>query len=101
MSLTLGTRLGDYEILEPIGAGGMGEVYRARDTKLGREVAIKVLPEAFSRDKDRLARFEARGAASCIGESSGHRDPPRLLSIGWRSLFGDGARGGRNARGAD
>jgi serine/threonine protein kinase len=51
-------RLGPYEILSPIGAGGMGEVYKARDTKLGRNVAIKVLPEAFAQDNDRLARFE-------------------------------------------
>src|SRR5450755_303217 len=58
MSLAPGTRLGPYEILAPIGAGGMGEVYRARDTKLDREVAIKILPESFSSDPDRLARFE-------------------------------------------
>jgi len=57
MSLEKGTRLGVYEIVEPIGAGGMGEVYRARDTKLERDVAIKVLPEALSRDEERLARF--------------------------------------------
>jgi serine/threonine-protein kinase len=54
----IGGRLGSYEIVAPLGAGGMGEVYRARDTKLGREVAIKVLPEALSQDKERLARFE-------------------------------------------
>jgi eukaryotic-like serine/threonine-protein kinase len=58
MALAAGTRLGSYEIIDALGAGGMGEVYRARDTKLKRTVAIKVLPEAFSRDPDRLARFE-------------------------------------------
>ncbi len=58
MPLTAATRLGPYEILSPLGAGGMGEVYRARDTRLGREVAIKVLPPEVSADRDRLARFE-------------------------------------------
>ncbi len=53
-----GTKLGPYEILSPLGAGGMGEVYRARDTRLGRDVAIKVLPDAFASDSERLARFE-------------------------------------------
>ena len=58
MTLSAGTRLGPYEILSPIGAGGMGEVYRAKDPRLGREVAIKVLPATFSQDSDRLHRFE-------------------------------------------
>lgn len=58
MSLLLGTRLGSYEIGGPLGRGGMGEVYRARDTRLGREVAIKVLPEDLARDVDLLARLE-------------------------------------------
>jgi len=58
MSLSTGTRLGPYEILAPLGAGGMGEVYRARDTRLNREVAIKALPEAFAQDPERLARFQ-------------------------------------------
>jgi Tol biopolymer transport system component/tRNA A-37 threonylcarbamoyl transferase component Bud32 len=57
MSLRAGTRLGPYEIVSPIGAGGMGEVYRARDTKLHRDVAIKVVPELFADDADRFARF--------------------------------------------
>ena len=58
MTLVSGTRLGPYEIVSPLGAGGMGEVYRARDTKLNREVALKVLPEAFAADPHRMARFE-------------------------------------------
>ena len=58
MALSAGTRLGPYEILAPIGAGGMGEVYRARDTKLDRHVAIKVLPASLAQDPERLARFE-------------------------------------------
>src|SRR5258708_17331540 len=58
MPLFVGNRLGSYEILAPIGAGGMGEVYKARDIKLDREVAIKVLPSALARDPERLARFE-------------------------------------------
>src|SRR6266852_4869759 len=57
MSLSAGTRLGPYEILTLLGRGGMGEVYRARDTKLNREVAIKVLPESLASDVERLARF--------------------------------------------
>ena len=58
MSLSAGTRVGPYEILVPIGKGGMGEVYRAKDTKLKREVAVKVLPEAFAHDRERMARFQ-------------------------------------------
>jgi serine/threonine protein kinase len=56
-SLEAGSRIGPYQVLAPIGAGGMGEVYRARDTRLGRDVALKVLPAGFSSDEDRLARF--------------------------------------------
>src|SRR5215469_11422134 len=58
MSLSVGSRLGQYEILSALGAGGMGEVYRARDTKLGRDVALKVLPDSLGHDLERLARFE-------------------------------------------
>src|SRR5262245_42496621 len=58
MTLAAGTRLGAYEVTASIGAGGMGEVYRARDLKLDRDVALKILPSAFAADPDRLARFE-------------------------------------------
>ena len=66
MTISVGTRLGPYEILSPLGQGGMGEVYRAEDPKLGRDVAIKVLPEAVASDQERLSRFEqeARSASA-------------------------------------
>jgi serine/threonine protein kinase len=85
MPLSAGTRLGAYEIVGPLGFGGMGEVYRARDTRLQRDVALKIPPEAVADDPDRLARFEreARVLASLdhpniaviygLDESSAHR----------------------------
>ncbi len=67
MTILAGTRLGPYEILSPLGAGGMGEVYVARDTRLGRDVAVKILPSAVSTDPDRLRRFEAEARAAGAG----------------------------------
>jgi Tol biopolymer transport system component len=64
MTLSAGSRLGPYEILSPLGAGGMGEVYRAKDPRLGRDVAVKVLPVSFSNDPDRLRRFEQEARAA-------------------------------------
>jgi len=58
VEIATGTKLGPYEIVVPVGAGGMGEVYRARDSKLNRDVAIKVLPEGFTEDAERVARFQ-------------------------------------------
>ncbi len=75
MTIAAGTKLGRYEIRSKIGEGGMGEVYRAYDPKLNREVAIKVLPEAFSSDKDRLGRFEQEAQAA------GALNHPNILSI--------------------
>jgi Tol biopolymer transport system component len=75
MALTSGTKLGPYEIVAPLGAGGMGEVYRARDTRLERTVAIKILPAAFSSDADRLQRFEHEAR---VLSSLNH---PNLLAI--------------------
>src|SRR5215475_9288909 len=63
MPLASGTRLGPYEVIAPLGAGGMGEVYRARDTRLGREVALKVLPPDVAGDAGRRARFEQEARA--------------------------------------
>ena len=64
--MTIGTTLGPYRVIEKLGEGGMGQVYRARDTKLNRDVALKILPDAFASDPDRLARFtrEAQTLAS-------------------------------------
>ncbi|MCI0656475.1 MAG: serine/threonine-protein kinase, partial [Acidobacteria bacterium] len=75
MPLSAGTRLGPYEILAPLGAGGMGEVYRARDTKLDREVAVKVLPAEFAADPDRLRRFEQEA------RSAGKLNHPNILTV--------------------
>jgi Tol biopolymer transport system component len=75
MNLTSGTRLGPYEIVAPLGAGGMGEVYRARDSRLGRDVAVKVLPPQFSIDEERLRRFEQEARAA------GALNHPNILSV--------------------
>ena len=78
MPLTAGTKLGRYEIVAPLGAGGMGEVSRARDTQRYREVALKVLPEGFAQDPDRLARFQRE--ASCSRRSLVQGDAIRRRS---------------------
>src|SRR5512132_1589868 len=75
MAIDPGTRLGPYEVLAPLGAGGMGEVYRARDTRLGRDVAIKVLPPSVHRDETRLRRFEQEARAA------GALNHPNLLTV--------------------
>ena len=75
MRLVTGMRLGPYEILAPLGAGGMGEVYRARDTRLRREVAIKVLPSEFSVNTERLSRFEQEARAASM------LNHPNILTI--------------------
>jgi serine/threonine protein kinase len=83
MAIPSGTRLGSYEVIAQIGAGGMGEVYRARDMKLGRDVAIKVLPEAFANDAERLSRFqrEAKMLAAL--------NHPNIATIHGFEQFGD------------
>lgn len=87
MSVTIGTKLGPYEIIAPIGAGGMGEVYRARDTRLGRDVAIKILPQHLTEMPDAKLRFEreARAVSSlnhphiCTLHDIGHQDGTDFL----------------------
>src|SRR5215510_4319213 len=104
MALTKGNFLGTYEILASLGAGGMGEVYCARDAKLGREVAIKILPENFAQDPDRLVRFEREahllaslnhpniGAIYDLAESNGTKFfvlelvPAKRLRTSWRAV---------------
>jgi len=76
MFLQPGTTLGPYEVIEPIRVGGMGEVYRARDTKLNRDVALKVLPEAFVTDPERLARFQREAE---VLASLNHPNMPRFM----------------------
>src|SRR5258708_20289665 len=83
MALTPGTKLGPYEIQSPLGAGGMGKVYRALDTRLDRTVAIKILPESFANDADRLQRFEHEAR---VLSTLNH---PNLLSV-----FDVGTQGG-------
>ena len=117
MTLTSGSKLGPYEILAPLGAGGMGEVYRARDARLGREIAIKVLPTLVASDPDRLRRFEkeARSASALnhpnlvtvyeIGEAEGtpvHRHgaggrPDPAGDPGGRAAREQGSPGDRRA----
>src|SRR6266496_584448 len=89
MSLSSGARLGPYEIVSPLGAGGMGEVYRAKDPRLGREVAIKVLPASFSADEDRLRRFEQEAKAAgllnhpnitAVHDIGVHEDAPYIVT---------------------
>src|ERR1035437_635313 len=90
MASTSGSKLGPYEIQSPLGAGGMGEVYRAQDTRLGRDVALKILPESFARETDRLRRFEqeARAVAAlnhpnilAIHDIGQHEGSPFLVCV--------------------
>src|SRR5271169_3837100 len=95
MALNPGTKLGPFEILAPLGAGGMGEVYRARDTKLGRDVALKLLPPLFTADADRVSRFEreARLLASLnhphIGAIYGFEDSGGVSALVLELVEGD------------
>src|SRR5437660_5455935 len=90
MSLSTGSRLGHYEILAPIGAGGMGEVYRGRDTHLDREVALKVLPEAMAHDTERLARFEREAK---VLASLNHPNIAQIYGVEGRALVMELVRG--------
>jgi eukaryotic-like serine/threonine-protein kinase len=88
--LTPGSRLGPYEILAALGAGGMGEVYRARDTKLNRDVALKVLPDSFANDPDRLARFQREAQVLACGVPNVHQSQRlALVSQETGEVFGE------------
>ena len=101
VTFAVGTKVGDYEVKSLLGAGGMGEVYRARDARLGRDVAIKVLPSFLCTDSERLRRFEqeARAAAAL--------NHPNILAVFQMGTYegvavlGFGTAGRRNAAGAD
>ena len=90
--LSNGTRIGSYEIVSPLGAGGMGEVFRARDLKLGREVAIKVLPEAFASDPERLVRFQREAHRVARGRIPADEALPiaRQIAEAWEAAHGQG-----------
>ena len=91
MSLAPGTHLGPFEILAPIGAGGMGEVYRAKDTKLKREVALKVLPDSFAGDPERMARFQREAEMLA---SLNHRNIAQIYGVEDRALVMELVEGG-------
>src|ERR1700690_48276 len=91
MALAAGTRLGPYEILGRIGAGGMGEVYRARDTKLDRDVAIKILPDSLAQDAERLIRFEREAK---VLASLNHPNIAHIYGVEERALVMELVEGG-------
>ena len=98
MTLEAGSRLANYEILEPIGAGGMGEVFRGRDTKLGRDVAIKVLPDDFADVPERLERFEREAKLLASLNHTNVATPLRARALRGPAVSRHGARRGRDAR---
>ncbi|HYW43822.1 MAG TPA: protein kinase [Bryobacteraceae bacterium] len=97
MSLAAGSKLGSCEILAPIGAGGMGEVYRARDTRLKRDVALKILPSAFAGDPERMARFQREAE---VLASLNHPNIAQIYGVEDRALVMELVEG-RIAKGAD
>ncbi len=88
MPFTTGTKLGPYAIVAPLGAGGMGEVYRARDTRLDRDLAIKVLPETFAGDPERIARFQRKAGTIGLGAETRSGTTTKLRARNrWRGVY--------------